>query len=64
MRFTDNPLERMMTQKPKPPKKQPAPDYPPGHPCRRCPFGQKALCMGVCYKELDKERDHHAACDR
>lgn len=65
MRFTDSPFERMMTQRPAPSRAAPAsPVHPPGHPCRRCPYGRDAPCIGICYQNLKKEREENAACDR
>lgn len=65
MRFTDSPFERMMAQRPAPTRAAPAsPVHPPGHPCYRCPYGGYAPCVGICYKNLKKEREKNAACDR
>ena len=65
MRFPNSPFERMMTQRPAPSRAAPAsPVHPPGHPCCRCPYGLNAPCVGICYKNLKKERERNAACDR
>lgn len=65
MRFTDSPFERMMTQRPAPSRAAPAsPVHPPGHPCYRCPYGLNAPCVGICYKNLKKEREKNAVSDR
>ncbi|NBJ95064.1 hypothetical protein D5281_21505 [bacterium 1xD42-62] len=65
MRFTNSPFERMMTQRPSPGRAAPAsPVHPPGHPCHRCPYGLNAPCVGICYKNLKKEREKNATCDR
>ena len=64
MRFTDSPFERMMTQRPAPSRAAPAsPVHPPGHPCYRCPYGINAPCVGICYKNLKKEREKNAVSD-
>lgn len=48
--FTDNPLERMMMQRPKGPKPDSAPQPPPGY--RGCSHNNGADCAGRCYREL------------
>lgn len=64
-RFTDSPFERMMTQRPVPGHAASASfAHPPGHPCRHCPYGRAALCVGICYQKLRKEREKNRACDR
>jgi hypothetical protein len=32
--------------------------------CHRCPYGLNAPCVGICYKNLKKEREKNATCDR
>ena len=53
-RFTDSPCERLMTQIPNERRaaENPPPAFPPGHPCRGCPYGRNTPCLGVCYRKL------------
>lgn len=49
--FTDNPLERMMVQRPKPAKVEIHVVVPKGHPCHGCKrYGQS--CVKPCYRDL------------
>lgn len=50
--FTNNPLERMMQQRPAGRRGPVEPDLPPGHPCRGCSYSHGLPCVGLCYKEL------------
>ena len=53
-RFTDSPYERLMTQIPNERRaaENPPPAFPPGHPCRGCPYGRNTPCLGVCFRKL------------
>ncbi len=58
--FTDNPLERLMRQRPGAARKKPSVSAPKGHPCYGCSrYGHG--CVAPCYRELlkylNKERD-------
>ena len=51
--FTDNPLERMMMQKPKTAREDIPPAAPKGHFCHGCNrFGQR--CVHPCYREIQR----------
>ena len=55
MCFTDSPYELFMTQVPVGRREAPPPpSWPPGHPCRGCPYGKGAPCIGVCWRKLIK----------
>lgn len=55
MNFTDSPFERMMKQVPRQPRH--VPEKPrPGTRCAVCSFWNGAVCMGVCYRELQITR--------
>ena len=49
--FTDNPLERMMMQRPKVRREERPPAPPPDHPCYGC-LHYKGGCVGPCYCDL------------
>ena len=58
--FTDNPLERLMRQRPGAARKKSSVSAPKGHPCYGCSrYGHG--CVAPCYRDLlkylDKERD-------
>ncbi len=58
--FTDNPLERLMRQRPGAARKKPSVSAPKGHPCYGCSrYGHG--CVAPCYRDLlkylNKERD-------
>ena len=50
--FTDNPLERMMIQKPEDGKrgKSPPASFPPR--CEGCPYKGQAPCIGYCIRKI------------
>ena len=51
--FTNNPLERMMMQKPKATRENISPAAPKGHFCYGCKrFGQR--CVHPCYREIQR----------
>ena len=51
--FTNNPLERMMMQKPKPMREESPPVAPKGHPCHGCRrFGEE--CVRPCYRDIQR----------
>lgn len=51
MRFTDNPFELLMKQKPRPGREE-IPQPPEGSPCRQCSFWRGMVCVGLCYREF------------
>lgn len=51
MNFTNNPMEKLMKQRPRGGYEK-AHCPPPNSPCRGCSFWQGAACIGVCYKKL------------
>lgn len=52
MNFTNNPYEKMMKEKPKPPRRGGKGKPPKGSPCRGCSYWNGMACVGVCYREL------------
>ena len=57
-RFTDSPYEKMMQQKPTTGRAASRPpSFPPGHPCRHCPYGKNGPCVGICYRELLQKKE-------
>ena len=64
-RFTESPYVRLMQQTPAGLERpQAAPDRPPGHPCRGCPYGRDTPCLGVCYRKLLKGSGKNTTCNR
>lgn len=61
--FTDSPYEYMMQQEPEPGRSErvSAPQYPPGHRCHGCPYGRDRPCIGVCMKEIYREKRKNRA---
>lgn len=55
MNFTDNPLERLMKEIPRPvPKSRPKPRR--GSLCASCPYWNGTACVGFCYQLLKIQR--------
>lgn len=57
--FTDPTYEYMMTQPPhigRRIEREPS-LFPPGHKCHGCPYGRDRPCLGMCLKDLQKERE-------
>ena len=54
--FTDNPLERMMIQKPGDGRrgKPPPASIPPR--CRGCPYNREPPCIGYCIRKLTEKK--------
>lgn len=54
--FTDNPLEKMMIQKPDYGKREKSPpvSFPPR--CAGCPYKGQAPCVGYCIRKIEKDR--------
>lgn len=52
MNFTNNPYEKMMKEKPRPPRRGGVRKPPKGSPCRDCSYWNGTACVGVCYREL------------
>ena len=59
--FTDNPLERMMIQKPTR-RRDSAPPVPKSPACARCPYAGQSPCIGYCLKQAQEKK--HAAPER
>lgn len=65
--FTDNPLERLMMEKPRQGREAPSPAAPKGHPCHGCRrFGEG--CVLPCYRDvtartLERSEHHVSTCD-
>lgn len=64
--FTDNPLERLMMQKPSPGREAKPPAAPKGHPCHGCGrFGEG--CVLPCYRGVTAQTiegsGNHASCN-
>lgn len=57
MRFTDNPLEGLMKQKPEPKPKEPdpRPELPPA--CRNCPYRSTLCEYGICWHGWQRKED-------
>ena len=64
--FTDSPYERLMVQIPDTRQRNThvSPVWPPGHPCRGCPYGRNAPCIGVCYRKLLKGAENNTVSNR
>ena len=52
MYFTENPLERVMMEKPDGRPETEA--LPPGHPCRWCGYIRDGTCVGICWRNFFK----------
>ena len=52
MNFTDSPYEKMMKEKPRPPRRDTARKLPKNSPCRDCGYWNGTACIGVCYRDL------------
>ncbi len=52
MNFTNNPYEKMMKEKPRPPRRSGVRKPPKGFPCRDCSYWNGTVCGGVCYRKL------------
>jgi len=52
MNFTDSPYEKMMKEKPRPPRRGAAAKPPKGSPCRDCSYWNGTACIGLCYRNL------------
>lgn len=52
--FTDNPLERMMIQKPGDGRRGKSPPRPAPPPCKDCPYNRVLPCVGYCIKKIIK----------
>ena len=54
--FTENPLERMMIQKPGAGRREkpPPPSIPPR--CKGCPYNREPPCVGYCIKKLTEKK--------
>ena len=50
MYFTENPLERVMMEKPNGRTETEA--LPTGHPCRGCNFAPDGICLGTCWRKF------------
>ena len=54
--FTDNPLERMMMQKPEDGRRgKPSPAPTPPR-CMGCPYNGEPRCMGYCIRKLTEKK--------
>lgn len=52
--FTGSPYEKMMKQKPRAWREESLPSKLPA--CKDCPYQKDGICIGVCYRELLKEK--------
>ncbi len=60
MNFTNSPYEKMMKEKPRPPRRGSVSKPPKGSPCRNCGYWNGAPCVGVCYREAKISREKEA----
>ena len=54
--FTDNPLERMMIQKPHEGRRGSQPPRPVPTHCRGCPYNREPPCVGYCIRKLSEKK--------
>ena len=52
--FTENPLEKMMVQRPTG-RRDNAPPVPKSPACMRCPYKAQSPCIGYCLKQVQEE---------
>ncbi len=52
--FTDNPLERLMMQIPKPAREEKRPAPPAGHHCYGCSYYGE-VCVFPCFRDIQKQ---------
>ncbi len=52
MNFTNNPYEKMMKEKPRPPRRGEVCKPPKGSSCQDCSYWNGMACVGVCYRDL------------
>ena len=56
MNFTNSPYEKMMKEKPRPPRRGAVSKPPKGSPCQGCGCWNGAPCVGVCYRDMTISR--------
>lgn len=54
--FTDNPLERMMIQKPEDGKREKSPPASFPRRCEGCPYKGQAPCIGYCIRKIKEQQ--------
>ena len=60
MNFTNSPYEKMMKEKPRPPRRGTVSKPPKGSPCRNCGYWNGTPCVGVCYRDVIISREKEA----